>query len=174
MPEKCYPEIYSIITYTLAFLLFLFWLYTILGDFLLVHTWVLYTSILYFLMIFLPFWGTCVIKVIWDDREITFYKWYFKKYRYRWDEIDGVYYCPKIGYVHMIISTEDGEYYSLPNISNKLYKAIEKYAKVKITMIRHPMEILPSLIERRKNMRALRKQIKEELDKNGITGENNT
>ncbi len=50
----------------------------------------------------------------------------------------------------MIISTEDGEYYSLPNISNKLYKAIEKYAKVKITTIRHSMEILPSLREKKK------------------------
>ncbi len=162
MSEKCYPELYSIIVFTLIFLLSLFWLYTILGNYP-IYPLFLCINILYFIIFLFPFWGRNVIKVVWDDREIIFYRWYFKKYRYRWDDIDGVYYCPKIGYVHMIISTEDGEYYSLPNISNKLYKAIEKYAKVKITMIRHPMEILPSLRERRKKMRALRKQIKKEL-----------
>ena len=112
---------------------------------------------LIFVVVVIIFLGLNVNSIQWNEQEVIFVRWLFKKYRYNWEDIDGVYYCPKIGVVHMNISTRDGEFYPIPNVPDKLYKAIEKYAKVKIKIIRHPMEILPYLRERRKNMRKLRK-----------------
>ena len=156
MIEKCYTQKMFMAIGALMDLLFILFLYYSLGDFF-IRSNLFMIAILYFTMVFIGFFSIYVNKVMWNSHHVIFYRWYFKKYRYNWEDIDGVYYCPKIGVVHMNISTSDGEFYPIPNVPDKLYKAIEKYAKVKIKIIRHPMEILPYLRERRKNMRKLRK-----------------
>ena len=110
-----------------------------------------------FALVFILFISRDVFKICWDDKRIIFKYLLRKKKAYQWENISSMYYCPKFGVVHLIIATDDGEFYSIPDIHDKLYKALEKYAKVKIETIRHPMEVLPYLRERRKNARRERK-----------------
>ena len=111
-----------------------------------------------FAIIFLFFIYQYVFKICWDDKSITFKYLCCKKMTYKWDDITSIYYCPKFGVVHLIIATYDGEFYSIPEMSDELHKALEKYSKVKIENIRDPMEVLPALWERKKNRLKMRKK----------------
>lgn len=112
-----------------------------------------------FLLIFVLFISKDVFKVSWDEKKIIFKYLCCKKKTYLWESISGIYYCPKFGVVHLFIATDDGEFYSMPDVSDKLYQALKKYAKVEIKTIRHPMEVLPYLRERRENARKSRKKL---------------
>ena len=116
--------------------------------------------IICFAFAFILFISRDIFKVSWDDKKIIFkYLCCRKKKIYRWESISAIYYCPKFGVVHYMMATDDGEFYSLPDISDKLLRALEEYAKVKIETIRHPMEVLPYLWERRKNAYQMKKKL---------------
>ncbi len=162
--HKTYTNIKYLSEFFLIFLFFmLFWLYFLGGDifrYCILYVGFFTTSIIYIAIILFVFSNQHVFKVIWDEKKIVFKNllWGSGKY-YSWDSIAEIYYCPKFGVVHLFIATDDGEFYSMPDVSDKLYQALKKYAKVEIKTIRHPMEVLPYLRERRENARKSRKKL---------------
>ncbi len=160
---KSYTNIRYISAFFGIFLFFiLFWFYFLGNGILRYH--ILFIDFIIFVInlaiILFVFANQHVFKVVWDEKRFVLKNllWGMGK-SYDWDSLSSIYYCPKFGFVHLFIATDDGEFYSLPDVPDKLYQALKKYAKVEIKTIRHPMEVLPYLRERRKNARKSKKKL---------------
>ena len=148
-----YTVLYAVVFYGLTYITYL-----LTGD-ILIKTYALHFLILFYTLAWLLFVNINTFKVKWNNKEIAFSKLFSKPHIYNWNSLTGIYYCPKIGVGHLFIATDVGEFYSMPDVPQKLYDALQKYAKVEIKTIRHPMEVLPYLRERRKNARRERKRL---------------